>query len=267
MPNATDMIPAQHGEAITADLMNNIMGRADAGRWTTGGAGVTDIGSSRVINHGMPPLRAKDYLISAHKTGDSGDSQLPTLGGGLYYGELYYEPFVRIAARTAGDVTMELPNPIVNAVTCVVLNLAENGQSGHAMAADFTVVGHFIGWLPISPALTTPVLMPVFAFSINAPLLFRITAHTGSGAINWNPYTATMIGGGAGFSLYNGFEDNGSSATAIQGSPGSLGVNVASDGSVNGGSCHVQPIGAAMVMAVWDGANHRWTFSCPNSAE
>ena len=264
MPNATDIIPAQAGEPISAALMNDIMGRADAGRWTSAD-GITDIGSSRIFAPGRPPLRAKDYLISVHKTGE--DSTPPSLGGGLYYGALYYESFVRIAARTAGDINLELPNPVVNAVTCVVLNLAEDGNSGHSISADCKVVGHFIGWLPISPAGADPVLMPVFAIRMNEPYLFRIAAHTGSGALNWNPYTATMIGGASGFNLYNGFEDNGLSATAIQGSPGSLGVNVDSSGVVNSGSCHVQPIGNALVIAVWDGANSRWTFSAPNSAQ
>jgi len=99
------------------------------------------------------------------------------------------------------------------------------------------------------------------------PILVRITAHTGSGALNWNPYTAVSVLDGTSYSIYNGFEDNGSSATALQGTPGSLGVTVASDGTVNSGSCKVQPIGSAMVMIVWDAKNARWAFSQANSAQ
>ena len=90
--------------------------------------------------------------------------------------------------------------------------------------------------------------------------LITITGHTGAGAVSWNPYTGTLPGG-ASVSVWNGFEP-------VTGSPGPLGVNVAGDGSVNGGSCHVQPIGnGAVVTALWDAVNGRWAFSAPNSAQ
>lgn len=93
-------------------------------------------------------------------------------------------------------------------------------------------------------------------------LLATITAHTGSGPVTWNPYTATSLDGTQTYSIYNGFEP-------CNGSPGPLGVNVsASDGTVNGGSCVVQPIGVgAIVQITWDAHNSRWAFAQPNSAQ
>lgn len=89
--------------------------------------------------------------------------------------------------------------------------------------------------------------------------LATITGHNGTGPTSWNPYTANLsIGGTA--NIYNGFEP-------CAGTPGPLGVNVGANGTVNGGSCVVQPIGNATVLATWDVANSRWAFSAPNSAQ
>lgn len=102
----------------------------------------------------------------------------------------------------------------------------------------------------------------------NAPALARITAHTGTGPVNWNPYTLTLQGGSMTLRAYNGFEDDGNGGTlSLVGTPGSLGINVASDGKVNGGTCYVQAIGGALVPIFWDSKNSRWTFSQANSAQ
>jgi hypothetical protein len=95
---------------------------------------------------------------------------------------------------------------------------------------------------------------------IPIPVLVKITSYAGSGPVNWT-YTVTDIQGHT-YTAYNALEP-------CNGSPGPLGVNVGSDGTVNGGSCYVQPIGpsAGYVPMWWDGDASKWWFAIPNSAQ
>ena len=91
-----------------------------------------------------------------------------------------------------------------------------------------------------------------------APQLATITGYTGAGPVSWGPYQVTFPNGATG-NAYNGFEP-------VNGTPGTLGVNVGTDGSVTGTACFVKPIGNAQVLVTWDAANSRLAFSAPNSA-
>ncbi len=72
---------------------------------------------------------------------------------------------------------------------------------------------------------------------------------------------------GATVSAYNGMEWNGTNPSMIQGSPGSLGIAVGTDGSVTGTSCFVKPPGiTGWIPFVLDTINSRWTFCIANSA-
>ncbi len=78
-------------------------------------------------------------------------------------------------------------------------------------------------------------------------------------------YAATLIDGQTA-SAYNGMEWNGTNPSMIQGSPGSLGIAVGTDGSVTGTTCFIRPIGATgWVPFTWDATSSHWTFALPNS--
>ncbi len=96
--------------------------------------------------------------------------------------------------------------------------------------------------------------------------LARITAVTSSfNSTTW-VYQFTFQSN-ATASGYNSFEWNGTNPSMLQGSPGSLGVAVGTDGSVTGTSCFVKPIGTTGWFPVaWDAINARWIFALPNSA-
>ena len=94
-----------------------------------------------------------------------------------------------------------------------------------------------------------------------------LTGHTGRGPLAWGPYQFTLDDGTS-VNATNSVEDNGVSATIIQGTPGSLGATVDSGGGVNAGSCHVQPIGPGGRFPLWwDAQFARWSFTCANSAQ
>ena len=99
---------------------------------------------------------------------------------------------------------------------------------------------------------------PITNVAVSAVTIAAITGHTGTGPLDWGPYQGTLPNGTV-INLYNGFEP-------VNGSPGTLGVTVGTDGNVTGTSCYVQPIGAASVLVIWNPANHAWFFSAPNSA-
>lgn len=86
-----------------------------------------------------------------------------------------------------------------------------------------------------------------------------ITGYTGAGPVNW-VYQASFVSGGSA-NAYNSKEP-------LNGSPGSLGVTVGTDGSVTGTSCFVKPVGVDPRPRVftWDTVNSRWSFTDSNSA-
>lgn len=86
-----------------------------------------------------------------------------------------------------------------------------------------------------------------------------ITGHAAiSGHVGWT-YAATLDDSTT-VTLYNDMEP-------CEGTPGKLGLNVAGDGTLNGGSCHIQPIGNATVPVCWDAVNERWAFCVSNGAQ
>lgn len=119
-----------------------------------------------------------------------------------------------------------------------IFEIANNGTSGAPLALAF------------DPVITTP----PFA---------RITANSGSFSA-WT-YTVTYPDGSTA-SAYNAFEWNGTTPGMIAGSPGSLGINVATTGTVTGTSCVVKPIGNGGFIPVYT-VNGRLTFAAPNSAQ
>lgn len=66
---------------------------------------------------------------------------------------------------------------------------------------------------------------------------------------------------------YNALETLATSNSMIQGSPGSLGVTVATTGTLTGTSCAVKPIGATGWIPIYrDTVNAQWLFALTNSA-
>ncbi len=90
--------------------------------------------------------------------------------------------------------------------------------------------------------------------------LGSITGYTGVGPVEWNPYQVTFQDSTTA-NAYNTKEP-------VDGSPGSLGLAVGTDGSVTGSSCFVVPIGNDPKPRVFtfDSANSRWIFTDQNSA-
>jgi len=104
------------------------------------------------------------------------------------------------------------------------------------------------------------VFEPVTSAGGLASLFVNITGYSGSGPTSWNPYVATFPDASTG-NVYQREDLNG-----IAGTPGSLGANVATDGSTTGG-CHVQPAGLGRRRVDWDPTIPGYVFEFQNSAQ
>ncbi len=145
----------------------------------------------------------------------------------------------------------------------LAINLPEISATANAMSIGALVSGEMVGQTG-QPAYT-----PVMYFSVGGSSgvsYGRITSVLSTtNATTWI-YQVTFPGGGTA-SAYNGMEWNGTNSSMIQGSPGSLGVGVGTNGSVTGTSCFIKPIGVTgQVPFVFDSAASQWTFALPNSA-
>lgn len=135
-----------------------------------------------------------------------------------------------------------------------VINRAAPSPYGHVIPTGATVTGIVVGQISNTRA-------PIVAVEVGYGTA-TISSHNGTGPTEWNPYILTMPGGDTAQG-YNGLE-------SVAGSPGSLGVNVSSsNGTVNGGTCVVQPLGTSPkpIPITWDSVNLRWAFAISNSAQ
>lgn len=145
MIDQSNIPPIKPGEAITADLMNQLARRADGGRVTTGDgtANVQMIGSTIGIGAKLPNVNSdRDILVMIRKPLPA-SSKIPALAPAMYYGSLYLQPGISLSTT---KTTTTLDRPMPNAISCVVFNLAENGLAGHAITVDTYAIARFIGW-------------------------------------------------------------------------------------------------------------------------
>lgn len=90
--------------------------------------------------------------------------------------------------------------------------------------------------------------------------LVTISASPSNATSNTSLYNVT-VSGNITMQAHNGFE-------SIVGSPGTLGVAAAANGTISNGTCVGQPLGVgAQVWLGWDYKNSRWSISAPNSAQ
>ena len=188
-------------------------------------------------------------------------------GSGKYLGYLVALPTSSISATTA-LTEADLGSLTSSSSQVLILNNAELGLSNsHYLLTSGNAQRYFNAVLRETVAATSSTSAQLVV-SIDGVLpsssatvqLATINGYNGTGPCSWNPYLITLFASSS-TTAYNGMEP-------VNGSPGSLGVNVGTNGSVNGGTCFVQPIGAgAVVITVWDTVNGRWTFSTANSAQ
>ncbi len=142
----------------------------------------------------------------------------------------------------------------------LIVNLSE--PSGHSIGTNTVLTGFMTSQAAIQDSYR-----PIVYMNSNPSItLGRITGVLSTTNSTTWVYQATFTTGSTA-SAYNAFEWNGTNPSMIQGSPGSLGVPVASNGSVNGGTCFVHPLGVTGWLSMYpDPNNAQWTFSAPNSA-
>lgn len=203
----------------------------------------------------QPPSLGQNFLVYLDGTRKSPVQNGGTMVPAFYNGKIYQQQVMFFNEFSSNEIS--LPQGIV----CIAINSSEIGQSSQTITKPKYLLGRFIGF----GSKGVPIVLVDYQ---PQSFLAKITAHSTTTAINFCPYTVQPLGSTTTLSAYNGFEQNGTTANLLSGSPGSLGVNIATDGTVNSGSCVVQPIGnGGVVFISWDQVNSRWVFSVPNSAQ
>ena len=276
-PRQTDIIPVVPGEPISQEMLRQVIDGANKSRNVTsdGSIGVTQIGGNLGLSVNMRlPQGDRDCMVLVLPPSEGG-----TIGGGFYYGKRYAQPIVTFASGTitGGTATAPMtPYPYPNAVSCIAVNLPEVSTEMYGGTGSTTLtltgspitqrrmcVGRRIGVMTSTglPAKYAPIQLVAIEVSELATC-GTITGHGGSGPVEWNPYTVTLSGSRT-VTAYNVPELSG----AIAGSPGSLGVNVGTSGTLTGSSCVMKAIGNGPVLLTWDAAGTRWVFDRANSAQ
>lgn len=265
----TPIPPVQPGEAIRASLMNQLVRGANTGRFIAGDGSVniTEVGGLMTFSAGEDTNNSdRDILVQILPPSNSLYTQAFYLNGqvqtikGMYIGRMYLQPQLPMSATATGIV--ESPDPFADPTSfnCYVYNVLEFDKSTRIISQQRIAIGRQQGMFKGMPVIFVEIGM---AF----PLMTggSITGHTagGNGTVSWL-YQAILLDGST-TNCYNALEP-------VSGTPGSLGVNIsASNGTVNGGTCVVQPIGntpsGGMQTFAYDPVNSRWTFSLPNSAQ
>ena len=122
-------------------------------------------------------------------------------------------------------------------------------------------------WWEAQPRIKAPVgvwnpILKTSAAAGTSCIPGTITANSAATATSWN-YTCSGYGGTPVYAVCrNGCEP-------CNGTPGKLGVNVGTNGTVNGGACVVQPIGVGCEVLLWPDptVSGGFMFSVPNSAQ
>lgn len=282
MIRQSDIPPVQAGEAIGRALVNQLADAANGARVITGDetASVQMVGNVVGIGANLPAMNGdRDTLVRLRIRASS--SKTPRLGPGLYYGSIFHQPTMRIKTDEADTTALAIERPTPNFTTCVLLNLAETGTKGHAIASEMDVVARFVGWtVPTGKGDSLPIL----AFrAVMEPFRARITAVSGTFPA-WS-YTCQRITGydssltGAARWVTDGVDIAGvlnrAEFAPASGYPYIYGngSNITdSSGTVDSGACVIIPIGVGAVVDVTTnkdttGGTMVYSFVAMNSAE
>ncbi len=165
--------PAVPGEPIGQTLLNSLIGAANNARQITGDGGlnVSNIGGVIGLSLDTKQPARQQFLIQVQAS--------PTLAPGFYYGKVYSQTAIPFISAVAGSTTTPLsPVPIPNAITCIVVNLAEVNAAAYGSTGTFAAAprvitanrmafGQFVGYMDstnIVPALPAG---PLFAVDVN----------------------------------------------------------------------------------------------------
>jgi hypothetical protein len=179
MPRQTDIPVIQPGTAINADLMNALRRGANQGRIVTGdgSAQVQNIGSRITIGAAGKINPNTEYLVNVAAPCGPGQlyPNLPILGGGCYWGSIFTQGNAIFKCDGPATKQLEVPDPQPLSastgsplVSCIVVNVAEDGHAGHALVQSATALGKFAGWAMPKGLLTA---VPVLAVRIEPQLL------------------------------------------------------------------------------------------------
>lgn len=259
--------PAVPGELIGQTLLNSLIGAANNARQITGDGGinVSNVGGVMGLSLDLKRPGKQTFLIQVQAT--------PVIAPGFYYGKIYSQTALNFTSTIAGTTTTPLsPVPIPNAVTCLVVNIAEvnaatYGTSGTYAAAPRQITanrmafGQFVGYMDTTNIVPALPAGPLFAIDVGSVGIApgTITASSG-GPVQWN-YSGMTYTGVALTIVRNDMEP-------VNGSPGKLGITISSAGTTSSG-CTVKAIGVGAGVLFYPDPTvpGGFMFSEPNSAE
>lgn len=259
-------------EPITPALFNQIIRGANNARQVTGSEGidVTNIAGMLGLSlSGAPVSKNRSVMVYVDTT--------ITYGPGMYAGRIFFQDAVLGNTKTASGgvpTVHEQPNPIPNQQTCVVINTLTFNRTTVPIPLSFVTNGLIEGIATNGMPLVT-IQKP------ETDIWGKITAVSGTTPGPWN-YTAQSTDAVTTFNIVHNLLEvavNGTtSSAALVGTPGSLGVNIGSNGTVNGTACVVQSFGVGATVPLFRnpyvvngptllGGAGGWVFSLPNSAQ
>lgn len=241
-------------EPITPALFNQIIRGANNARQVTGSEGidVTNIAGMLGLSlSGAPVNQNRSVMVYVDTT--------ITYGPGMYAGRIFFQNSILGNTKTAtGSVppVHEPPAPIPNQQTCVVINTLTYNRTTVPIPLPFVTNGLIEG-------IATNGMPLVTIQNSEAPIWAKLTAVSGTVPAP-GAYTAQTYDGLTTFARVRNLLE-----IDWVGSPGSQGVTIGSNGTVNGTACAVKYLGTnAPVLLMRDPTvSGGWAFSSINWAE